>query len=89
MGKAIFCGKVKRRKKKHEAPGAEDEAENDASDNEVDGSGRACRQKGWWKRGDVEVQNRRTNVPCAWMTWNGPTGWALRSACWANMDFRE
>jgi hypothetical protein len=30
--KAIFCGKVKRRKKEHEAPGAEDEAENDASD---------------------------------------------------------
>jgi hypothetical protein len=50
VGKAIFCGKVKRRKKEHEAPGAEDEAENDASDNEVDGSGRACRQKGWWKR---------------------------------------
>jgi hypothetical protein len=49
VGKAIFCGKVKRRKKEHEAPGAEDEAENDASDNEVDGSGRACRQKGWWK----------------------------------------
>ena len=47
VGKAIFCGKVKRRKKEHEAPGAEDEAENDASDNEVDGSGRACRQKGW------------------------------------------
>jgi hypothetical protein len=46
VGKAIFCGKVKRRKKAHEAPWAEDEAENDASDNEVDGSGRACRQKG-------------------------------------------
>jgi hypothetical protein len=30
VGKAIFCGKVKRRKKEHEAPGAEDEAENDA-----------------------------------------------------------
>jgi hypothetical protein len=39
VGKVIFCGKVKRRKKEHEAPGAEDEAENDASDNEVDGSG--------------------------------------------------
>jgi hypothetical protein len=26
---------------------------------------------------------------CAWMTWSGPTGWALRSACLADMDFRE
>ena len=34
---------VKRRKKEHEAPVVEDEAENDASDNGVDGSGRACR----------------------------------------------
>jgi hypothetical protein len=47
---------VKRRKKEHEALGAEDEAENDASDNEVDGSGRTCRQKGWWKCGDVEAK---------------------------------
>ena len=107
VGKAIFCGKVKRGKKEHEEPGAEDEAENDASDHEVGGGGRVCRQKGWWKRGDVEAklntvnmtawvhkewrrrplpnsknhgtaQNRRMNVPCAWMTWSGPTGWALR-----------
>jgi hypothetical protein len=35
VGKAIFCGKVKCRKNEHEVPGAEDEAENDASDNEV------------------------------------------------------
>ena len=115
---------MKRRKKAHEAPGAEDEAENDTSDNEVGGGGRACRQKGWWKRGDVEAklntvnmtawvhkecdiieeealtsllnfkkhgtaQNRRMNVPCAWMTLSEPTGWALRSACWADMAFRE
>ena len=38
VGKAIFCGKVQRRKREHEAPGAEDEAENDASDDGVDGS---------------------------------------------------
>jgi hypothetical protein len=62
VGKAIFCGKVKRRKKEHEAPGAEDEAENDASDNEVDRSGRACRQKGWWKRGDVEAKLNTVNM---------------------------
>jgi hypothetical protein len=35
------------------------------------------------------AQNRRMNVPCAWMTWSEPTGWALRSACWADMAFRE
>ena len=121
VGKAIFCGKVKRRKKEHESPGAEDEVENDASDDGVDGSGRACRQKGWWKRGVVKAElntvnikawvhkecdiieeealtnlqgawdssDQKVNVPCAWMTWSGPTGWALRSACWADMDFKE
>jgi hypothetical protein len=66
VGKAIFCGKVKRRKKEHEATGAEDEAENDDSDNEVDGSGRACRQKGWWKRGDVEAKLNTVNMT-AWV----------------------
>jgi hypothetical protein len=66
VGKAIFCGKVKRRKKEHEAPGAEDEAENDASDDGVDGSGRACRQKGWWKRGDVEAKLNTVNMT-AWV----------------------
>jgi ribonuclease HI len=66
VGKAIFCGKVKRRKKEHEAPGAEDEAENDASDNEVDRSGRACRQKGWWKRGDVEAKLNTVSMT-AWV----------------------
>jgi len=102
-------------------PGAEDETEKDASDSEVDESGRACRQNGWWKRGDVEAklntvnmtawvhkecdimeeeavinpkkhgtaQNRRMNVSCAWMTLSGPTGWALKSANWVDMDFRE
>ncbi len=51
MGKAIFCGKVKRGGKEHGALAAEDETENDAADDGVEGSGRACRQKGWWKRG--------------------------------------
>ena len=32
VGKAIFCGKVKRGKKDGEVPAAEDETENDASD---------------------------------------------------------
>jgi hypothetical protein len=53
---------VKRGKKEHDATGAEDEAENDASDNEVDGIGRACRQRGWWKRGDVEAKLNTVNM---------------------------
>jgi hypothetical protein len=62
VGKAIFCGQVKRRKKKHESTGAEDEAENETSDNEVGGGGRAGRQKGWWKRGDVEAKLNTVNM---------------------------
>jgi hypothetical protein len=63
VGKAIFCGKVKRRKKEHETSGAEDEAGNDTSDNEVGGGGRAGRQKGWWKRGDVEAKFSHCGEP--------------------------
>jgi hypothetical protein len=62
VGKAIFCGKLKHRKKEHESSGAEDEVENDASDDGVDGSGRACRQKGWWKRGDLEAKLNTVNM---------------------------
>jgi hypothetical protein len=53
---------VKRRKKEHEEPAAEDETEQDAPDNEVDENGRACRQKGWWKRGDVETKLNTVNM---------------------------
>ncbi len=45
---------MKRKKKAHET--AEDEAEHDPPEDEVEGGGRACRQKGWWKRGDVEAR---------------------------------
>ena len=62
-GKAIFCGKVKRKKKEHEALGEEDEIESEVPANEVEGRGRASRQKGWWKRGDVEAKlNTRINT---------------------------
>ena len=61
-GKAIFCGKVKRKKKDHEAARTEDETDNDAPDDEVAGGGRACRQKGWWKRGDVEAKLNTDNM---------------------------
>ena len=43
VGKAIFCGKVKRGKKEYEVPAAEDETENDAADDRVEGSGRAAK----------------------------------------------
>ncbi len=46
VGKPIFCGKVKRGKKEHDAQAAEDETKNDDADDGVEGSGRACRQKG-------------------------------------------
>ncbi len=57
---------MKRKKKEHETPGAEDEAENNASDDGVDGSGRACRQKGWWKSGDVEAKLNTVDM-MAWV----------------------
>ena len=66
VGKAIFCGKVKRNKKEQGEPEAEDEAEEDAPDNEVNESGRACTQKGWWKRGDVEAKLNTVNMT-AWV----------------------
>jgi hypothetical protein len=66
VGKSIFCGKVKRGKKEQEDPEVEDEIEEDAPDTEVDDTGRACRQKGWWKRGDVEPKLNTVNMT-AWV----------------------
>ena len=65
-GKAVFQGKVKRKKKEHGTVRTEDEAENDAPEDEVEGGGRACRQKGWWKRGDVEAKLNTVNMT-AWV----------------------
>jgi len=65
-GKAIFQGKVKRKKREHEAARTEDETENDAPEDEVEGGGPACRQKGWWKRGDVEAKLNTVNM-MAWV----------------------
>jgi ribonuclease HI len=64
--KAIFCGKVKSGKKEQGQNEAEDEIEEDAPGNEVDESGRACWQKGWWKRGDVEAKLNTVNMT-AWV----------------------
>ena len=57
---------MKRKKKEHEAARTEDETENDAPDDEVERGGRACRQKGWWKRGDVEAKLNTVNM-IAWV----------------------
>jgi len=57
---------VKRKKKEHETARTEDETENDAPDDEVEGGGCACRQKGWWKRGDVEAKLNTVNMT-AWL----------------------
>ncbi len=65
-GKAVFQKKVKRKKKEHQAARTEDETENDAPDDEVEGGGRACRQEGWWKRGDVEAKLNTVNMT-AWV----------------------
>ena len=43
-----------------------DETENNAPEDEVEGGGRACRQKGWWKRGDVEGKLNTVNMT-AWV----------------------
>jgi hypothetical protein len=65
-GKAVFQGKVKRKKKEHKSARTEDETENDAPDDKVEGGSRACRQKGWWNRGDVEAKLNTVNM-IAWM----------------------
>jgi hypothetical protein len=61
-GKDIFCGKMKQSKKEQGEPEAEDEIEQDAPDTKVDESGRDCKQKGWWKRGDVEAKLNTVNM---------------------------
>jgi hypothetical protein len=65
-GESHLLWKSETRKKEHETSGVEDETEKDATDNEVDESGRACRQKGWWKRGDVEAKLNTVNMT-AWV----------------------
>ena len=63
VGKAIFCGKVKRGRKEQKEPEAKEETEDDV---EVDANGRVCRQKGRWKRGDVEAVLNTVNMT-AWV----------------------
>ena len=53
---------MKGSKKEKGEPEAEDEIEDHAPDNEVHERGRACKQKGWWKRGDVEAKLNTVNM---------------------------
>ena len=57
---------MKRKKKGQGRVEANDETENDAPEDEVEGGGSACRQKGWWKRGDVETKLNTVNMT-AWV----------------------
>jgi hypothetical protein len=57
---------VKRKRNEHEALGAEDETESEVPDDEVEGCGRASRQKECWKRGDVEAKLNNVNMT-AWV----------------------
>jgi len=50
VGKTVFCGKAERSKKEHGEPEAEEVMEDEAPNSEVNVSGRARRQRGWWKR---------------------------------------
>ena len=44
----------------------DEETENDTADDNAEGGGRACKQKGWWKRGDVEANLNTVNMT-AWV----------------------
>jgi hypothetical protein len=54
---------VKRGRKEQKEPEAKEETEDDV---EVDANGRVCRQKGRWKRGDVEAVLNTVNMT-AWV----------------------
>jgi hypothetical protein len=57
---------LKRKKKGQGRVETIDETENDAPEDEVEGGGRACRQKGWWRRGDLETKLNTVNMT-AWV----------------------
>jgi hypothetical protein len=53
VGKTVFCRKADQSKEEQGNPEADEEMEDEAPNIEVNVSGRARRQKGWWKRGVV------------------------------------
>ena len=62
VGKTVFCGKANRSKKEQGEPEAEEGMEDEVPNSEVNMSGRACRQRGWWKRGVVETKLNTVNM---------------------------
>jgi len=62
VGKTVFCGKANRSKKEQREPKAEEGLEDEAPCSDVNPSGRARRQKGWWKRGVVETKLNTVNM---------------------------
>ena len=57
----LSSGKA-RSKKEHGEPEAEEGMEDEVPNSEVNMSGRACRQRGWWKRGVVETKLNTVNM---------------------------
>jgi len=66
MGKTVFCGKADRNKKEQGDPESEEGIEDETSNSDVNPSGRARRQKGWWKRGVMETKLNTVNMT-AWV----------------------
>jgi ribonuclease HI len=66
VGKTVFCGKANRSKKEQWELKAEKGLEDEAPYSDVNPSGRARRQKGWWKRGVVETKLNTVNMT-AWV----------------------
>jgi hypothetical protein len=66
VGKTVLCGKANRSKKEQGEPKAEEGLEDEAPYSDVNPSGRARRQKGWWKRGVVETKLNTVNMT-AWV----------------------
>ncbi len=66
VGRAIFCGKVNKGRQGGGVLATDEETENDTADDNAEGGGRACKQKGWWKRGDVEANLNTVNMT-AWV----------------------
>jgi hypothetical protein len=69
VGKTVFCRKANQRKEEQGNPEADEEMENEAPNIEVNVSGRARRQKGWWKRGVVKTKLNTVNIVTNMTAW--------------------
>ncbi len=69
VGKTVFCRKANQSKEEQGNPEADEEMENEAPNIEVNVSGRARRQKGWWKRGVVKTKLNTVNIVTNMTAW--------------------